>query len=101
MKNTVWIRAGLRILGGVTVGEGSIAAAGAIVTKDVLPGTIVASVPGSTSGARITLEHNNLSYQPRFDLIEHFSSYSDLPCNHQPSMNSINKSNSQTPRANR
>ncbi len=33
------------ILPGVTIGEGAIVAAGAVVTKDVAPGTIVAGVP--------------------------------------------------------
>jgi acetyltransferase-like isoleucine patch superfamily enzyme len=33
------------ILGGLTVGEGAIVGAGAVVTKDVSPGTVVAGVP--------------------------------------------------------
>jgi len=41
----VWICAGAIILPGVRVGEGSIVAAGAVVTKDVPAGHIVAGVP--------------------------------------------------------
>jgi acetyltransferase-like isoleucine patch superfamily enzyme len=40
-----WIGAGAMVLRGVTVGEGGIIAAGAVVTKDVPPYTIVAGNP--------------------------------------------------------
>lgn len=41
----VWIGCGCRLLAGVNVGERSIIAAGAVVTKDVEPNTIVGGVP--------------------------------------------------------
>lgn len=41
----VWIGAGATILPGVTVGENAVVAAGAIVTKDVEPNTIVGGNP--------------------------------------------------------
>lgn len=41
----VWIGANAVILGGVTVGDGAIVAAGAVVTKDVEAGAVVAGVP--------------------------------------------------------
>ncbi len=41
----VWIGAHATILPGVTIGEGSVVAAGAVVTKDVPPFTVVAGVP--------------------------------------------------------
>ena len=41
----VWIGARVMIMPGVTIGEGSIIAAGAVVTKDVPPYSIVAGVP--------------------------------------------------------
>lgn len=43
--NDVWIGANVVILRGVTVGDGAILAAGAVVTKDVPPYTIVGGVP--------------------------------------------------------
>lgn len=41
----VWIGANATILPGVTIGDGAIVAAGAVITKDVAPGTIVGGVP--------------------------------------------------------
>ena len=43
--NDVWIGKGCKILSGVHVGNGAVIAAGAIVTKDVEPYTIVGGVP--------------------------------------------------------
>lgn len=45
IKRNAWIGAGATILPGVTVGENSIVAAGAMVTKDVPANTVVAGVP--------------------------------------------------------
>jgi acetyltransferase-like isoleucine patch superfamily enzyme len=41
----VWIGANAVILGGVKIGDGAVVAAGAVVTKDVEAGAIVAGVP--------------------------------------------------------
>ena len=41
----VWVGERAMILKGVTVGDGAIVAAGAVVTRDVEPGTLVAGVP--------------------------------------------------------
>jgi acetyltransferase-like isoleucine patch superfamily enzyme len=41
----VWIAAGAMVLQGVTVGDDAVVAAGAVVTKDVPPRTLVAGVP--------------------------------------------------------
>ena len=41
----VWIGACSTILGGITIGNNSIIAAGSVVTKDVPPFTVVAGVP--------------------------------------------------------
>ncbi len=41
----VWIGYGAQIMSGVTVGDGAVIAAGSIVTKDVLPYTVVGGVP--------------------------------------------------------
>lgn len=43
--NNVWIGAHCTILGGVTVGDNSVIAAGAVVTKDVPPNVVVGGVP--------------------------------------------------------
>lgn len=40
-----WIGASVTILGGVSIGEGCIVAAGAVVTKDVPPNTMVGGIP--------------------------------------------------------
>jgi acetyltransferase-like isoleucine patch superfamily enzyme len=45
IKRNAWIGAGATILPGVTVGENSIVAAGAVVNKDVPPNAIVGGVP--------------------------------------------------------
>lgn len=45
IEKNVWIATGATILGGVTVGENSVVAAGAVVTKDVPPNSFVAGVP--------------------------------------------------------
>lgn len=41
----VWIGSGSTILQGVTIGDNAVVAAGAVVTKDVAPNTVVAGVP--------------------------------------------------------
>ena len=41
----VWVGAGATILPGVTIGENAVVAAGAVVTKDVAPNTIVGGNP--------------------------------------------------------
>jgi len=45
LENDCWIGAGAIILPGVKIGQYSIVGAGAVVTKDVPPRTIVAGVP--------------------------------------------------------
>ncbi|KKT34370.1 MAG: Acetyltransferase [Candidatus Gottesmanbacteria bacterium GW2011_GWB1_44_11c] len=45
IEKNVWLGAGSIILSGVTVGEGSVVAAGAVVTRDVPPHTLVGEVP--------------------------------------------------------
>jgi acetyltransferase-like isoleucine patch superfamily enzyme len=45
LGTNAWIGAAATVLPGVTVGEGSVVAAGAVVTRDVPPATLVAGVP--------------------------------------------------------
>jgi maltose O-acetyltransferase len=47
----VWIGTHAVVLPGVTIGDGAIIAAGAVVTRDVLPGDIVAGVPAASMRA--------------------------------------------------
>ena len=41
----VWIAAGATVIGGVTIGENSVVAAGSVVTRDVAPNTLVGGNP--------------------------------------------------------
>ena len=45
IESNVWIATGATIVGGVRVGENSVVGAGAVVTKDVPPNSLVAGVP--------------------------------------------------------
>jgi len=45
IERNVWIAAGATIIGGVTIGENAVVAAGAVVTKDVPPNTLVGGNP--------------------------------------------------------
>src|SRR5580698_7948658 len=45
IERNVWIAAGATIVGGVTIGENSVVAAGSVVTKDVSPNTLVGGNP--------------------------------------------------------
>ncbi len=45
IENDVWIGAKVTVIGGVTIGNGAIVAAGSVVTKDVKPYSIVGGVP--------------------------------------------------------
>jgi acetyltransferase-like isoleucine patch superfamily enzyme len=50
VEDDAWIGADVTILPGVTIGEGTIVAAGAVVTDDVQPYTIVGGVPAEEIG---------------------------------------------------
>jgi acetyltransferase-like isoleucine patch superfamily enzyme len=58
IEDYVFIGTRAMILPGVTLGEGSVVGAGAVVTKDVPPFTMVAGVPAKSVGHRI----KNLAY---------------------------------------
>jgi acetyltransferase-like isoleucine patch superfamily enzyme len=45
IERNVWIAAGATIIGGVTVGENSVVAAGSVATKNVPPNTLVGGNP--------------------------------------------------------
>lgn len=45
IKDNVWLGANAVVVGGVTIGTGSIIGAGAVVTKDVAPYSVMGGVP--------------------------------------------------------
>lgn len=54
IEDNCWIGSNTSILSGVTVGTGSVIAAGSVVTKDVPPNSIVAGVPAKFIKPRVT-----------------------------------------------
>ena len=59
IENDVWICDGASILAGLTIGNGAVVAANALVTKDVPPYAIVAGVPAKIIGKRFEEEQIN------------------------------------------
>lgn len=45
MGNNVWLGASVTVIGGVSIGDGSVIAAGAVVTKDIPAGVVAGGVP--------------------------------------------------------
>lgn len=64
IEDRVWLATRSMILPGVRVGEGAVVAAGAVVTKDVPPFTVVGGVPAVELGRRDTALDYQLSYRP-------------------------------------
>jgi acetyltransferase-like isoleucine patch superfamily enzyme len=62
--NRVWIGYRAVIMPRVSIGEGAVVAAGAVVTKDVEPFTIVAGVPARPIGSRNEELTYELNYHP-------------------------------------
>jgi acetyltransferase-like isoleucine patch superfamily enzyme len=59
IEDYVWIGVGATVLQGITIGKGSVVAAGAVVTKNVMPYDIVGGVPARVIGHR----EENLNYR--------------------------------------
>lgn len=59
IEDYVWIGTRVTILPGVTIGKGALVAAGAVVTKDVVPFAIVAGVPAKV----IRMRREDLNYK--------------------------------------
>ncbi len=53
LEDDVWLGARVVVLPGVVMGAGSIAAAGAVVTRSVEPMTIMAGAPARKVGKRV------------------------------------------------
>lgn len=63
VERGAWVTAGVIILPGVTIGKNSVVAAGAVVTKDVPPYTIVAGIPAKVIKKLEKPIENTGSYQ--------------------------------------
>lgn len=50
--NDVWLGAGVTVLGGVTIDDGCVVGAGAVVTRDLPPNSIALGVPARVVGSR-------------------------------------------------
>ena len=66
LDDHAWVSSHAIILPGVTLGEGAVAAAGAVVTKSVAPFTIVGGVPAKPIGTRNRDLSYRLGYAKRF-----------------------------------
>jgi acetyltransferase-like isoleucine patch superfamily enzyme len=66
IEDDVWIGFGAVILGGVKIGQGSIIAAGSLVTKDVEPFSIYAGAPAKKMRSR---------FRNETDLLKHIDLY--------------------------
>ena len=62
----VWIASKVQIMPGVTIGDGAVIAAGAIVTKDVPEKAIVAGIPAKVIGQRENSLQYKLDFHPPF-----------------------------------
>ncbi len=67
LERDVWIGAGAIIMSGVTIGRGSIVAAGSIVTKDIPPYEIHAGVPAKKLRDRFNTEQEKQAHDAMLD----------------------------------
>jgi putative colanic acid biosynthesis acetyltransferase WcaF len=62
-----WIAEAAVVLGGVSIGEGAVVAAGAVVTKDVAPFTVVGGVPAHAIRTRSQDLRYHLAWRPDWE----------------------------------
>jgi acetyltransferase-like isoleucine patch superfamily enzyme len=80
--NDVWVATGVILLGGITIGDGAIIAAGAVVNKDVAPYSIIGGVPGKLIRNRFSEDEIDFLlklewWNKPFDWINAYSRYFD------------------------
>lgn len=67
IEDDVWCGANVTILKGVTIGRGSVIAAGAVVTRDIPPYSIAGGIPAKVLKQRFTseqiIEHEKILYK--------------------------------------
>ena len=71
LEDDCWLGFGVTVIAGVRIGRGAIVAAGAVVTKDVDPYTIVGGVPARPIGQRFKTEserakHDKMLEEPEY-----------------------------------
>lgn len=52
IEDDCWLGTGVRVVDGVTIGQGSVVGAGAVVTKDIPPYSIAVGIPAKVIGQR-------------------------------------------------
>lgn len=73
IHDNVYIGANVTINMGVTIGSNVIVAAGAVVTKDVPSGVVVAGVPAKIIGTYEDAKEKSKKYSKSFEGIEHYN----------------------------
>jgi putative colanic acid biosynthesis acetyltransferase WcaF len=64
IHDRAWLASRVTVCKGVTIGEGAVAAAGAVVTEDVAPWTVVGGVPARPIGRRSPHQTYEIDYGP-------------------------------------
>lgn len=70
IKNNVYVGANAIIMNGITIGNNCIVAAGAVVTKDVPDGMVVAGVPAKVISTYEEVKQKNLKWSESFNRLD-------------------------------